>query len=610
MEIDKKTIIAVLLIGLIFFLMNTEFYQKHFLPQPAPQTVGRQGKEPQESGYAQDKELGQKTETGSPEADTQTSLLGAQTAVNLSLDSLLAEGEDITVETDLYQAVFSSRGATLKSWRLKKYQGLDSASVQLFDLGAQDSTGNLGLVLPGLGLPSPGDKTTDDTGLSVFKFDKREIVLNKEGEVKSLEFVLDLGGGRQIKKVYTFYQGYYSFDLKVEISNLHRALDGISYYLTWRTGMKSTEQDFEKDMQRAKGYAYQGEVDDFDMKDEAKSELFDTSTDWVGIRTKYFASVVIPKSSKGESVRFGGTPVNVQQEVPLKKYSYDLEMPFVPQRKKVDHFVVYLGPLDYDILKSYNVGLEDMMDLGWAIFRPFGKFVLWSFTLLHTVIPNYGFVIILFSILIKVVLFPLTRKSYQSMKQMQALKPLMDDLNEKYKDDPQKKQQAVMEMYREYGVNPLGGCIPMVLQMPLLYAMFNVFRSTIELRGAGFIWWITDLSRPDSVATLPFTIPLYGDTVNILPLFMGITMFIQQKMTITDQKQKALVYFMPIFLTLLFNSFPSGLNLYYALFNLLSIMQEKLIPYKIKTLEELKQGKKQTKVKKRRVKYDYRGRMR
>ncbi len=206
-------------------------------------------------------------------------------------------------------------------------------------------------------------------------------------------------------------------------------------------------------------------------------------------------------------------------------------------------------------------------------------------------------------------LFPLTKKSYKSMKEMQALQPIMQELNEKYKDNPQKKQQEVMSLYKEYGVNPLGGCIPMILQMPLLIALFNVFRSTIELRGAAFIWWITDLARPDTVAVLPFSIPLYGNTLNILPLFMGITMFIQQKMTMKDPKQKAMVYLMPIFLTLLFNSFPSGLNLYYALFNLFSIAQEKLIPYKIRTPEEMKAQKAtQKKTKKKRRKYDYRGR--
>ena len=193
------------------------------------------------------------------------------------------------------------------------------------------------------------------------------------------------------------------------------------------------------------------------------------------------------------------------------------------------------------------------------------------------------------------------------MRQMQTLQPLMQEISEKYKNDPQKKQKETMKMYKDYGFNPLAGCVPMLLQMPLLFALFRVFRSTIELRQASFVWWIQDLSRPDTIAQLPFSIPLYGDTVNILPLFMGITMFIQQKMTMKDPKQKAMVYMMPVFLTLLFNTFPSGLNLYYALFNLLSIMQDKLMPHPpAKTVEELKAQKPKPK-KRRRLKHDYRG---
>ena len=136
-------------------------------------------------------------------------------------------------------------------------------------------------------------------------------------------------------------------------------------------------------------------------------------------------------------------------------------MPFDGKRKRTDEFTVYLGPLDYEIVKSYNVDLEEMMDLGWAIFKPFGKFILWSFTALYKVIPNYGWVIVIFSILIKIVLYPLTRKSSRSMKEMQSLQPLMQEINEKYKNDAQKKQQEIMKLYKEHGVNPLGGCIPM-----------------------------------------------------------------------------------------------------------------------------------------------------
>jgi YidC/Oxa1 family membrane protein insertase len=161
------------------------------------------------------------------------------------------------------------------------------------------------------------------------------------------------------------------------------------------------------------------------------------------------------------------------------------------------------------------------------------------------------------------------------MKKMQGLQPKLSEIKEKYGNDPQRLNKETMKLYKTEGVNPAGGCLPTLLQMPLLWGLFIVFRSTIELRGQGFVWWIKDLSAPDVVATLPFSIPMYGNSVCVLPLFMGATMLIQQKMTVTDPKQKMMVYFMPLFLTLLFNQFPSGLNLYYALFNLLSILQQK-----------------------------------
>jgi YidC/Oxa1 family membrane protein insertase len=185
-------------------------------------------------------------------------------------------------------------------------------------------------------------------------------------------------------------------------------------------------------------------------------------------------------------------------------------------------------------------------------------------------------VIILFSILVKVVVYPLTKKSYKSMKEMSNVQPLLTELREKYKTDPQRLNKETMKLYKEHGINPLGGCLPMLLQLPLLGALFIVFRSTIQLRGASFIpGWIDDLSSADTIFTLPFSLPLYGDQFNILPILMAVTMIFQSKMTMQDPKQKAMVYIMPIFMLLIFNQFPSGLNLYYTMFNVLTIIQQK-----------------------------------
>ena len=179
------------------------------------------------------------------------------------------------------------------------------------------------------------------------------------------------------------------------------------------------------------------------------------------------------------------------------------------------------------------------------------------------------------------------------MKDMQKIQPLMAEIREKYKDEPQRINSETMKLYKEHGVNPVGGCLPMILQMPLLIALFIVFRSTIQLRGAMFIpGWITDLSQPDTIFTLSFSLPMYGNEFNILPILMALTMIFQSKMTMQDPKQKMMVYIMPIFMLLIFNRFPSGLNLYYTLFNLFTIVQQKFISKGSEKEPVIKQTKK------------------
>jgi YidC/Oxa1 family membrane protein insertase len=233
--------------------------------------------------------------------------------------------------------------------------------------------------------------------------------------------------------------------------------------------------------------------------------------------------------------------------------------------------------MEYDELKAQYEGLEQTLSLGWAfIVRPFSEFlVMPMFSFLHSFIPNFGLVIILFSIFIKVILHPLTKTSMKSMQRMQKLQPMITEMREKYKEDQQKQNMEMMKLYKEYGVNPAGGCLPMLLQFPILFALFSIFRSTIDLRQQPFFGWIDDLAGPDILFRLPFELPLLGmNFVSGLALLMAITMFIQQKMTVKDPRQKAMIYIFPVMFWLLFNSFPSGLNLYYFMFNILSIGQQ------------------------------------
>ena len=193
---------------------------------------------------------------------------------------------------------------------------------------------------------------------------------------------------------------------------------------------------------------------------------------------------------------------------------------------------------------------------------------------MYGIIPNYGVVVIVFAFLVKILLNPLTKKQFQSTKKMQALQPQIQSIKEKYKNDPQKLNRAQMALFKEKGVNPMGGCLPLLLQMPILISFFTVFRSTIEFRGAPFFAWITDLSSPDTITTIA------GLPINVLPFLMGITMFLQQKLMATPgggNQQKMMMYFMNVFFLFLFYTFPSGLNLYYSVFNLLSIVQQKYL---------------------------------
>ena len=241
---------------------------------------------------------------------------------------------------------------------------------------------------------------------------------------------------------------------------------------------------------------------------------------------------------------------------------------------------IYLGPLDIDYISEINADLDAVMNWGYAVIRPISKGILWVLKFFHkTFNLNYGLVLLLFAILIRVITGPLTKKSFESSQNMQKIQPELKKVQAKYKGDPQGLNRETMALYKKHQVNPLGGCLPILLQMPLLWALFIVFRSTIEFRGAPFIFWINDLSQPDVIFNLPFTVPIYGNGVAILPLIMGATLILTMRLSTAtmDNNQKPVMYFMNIFFVLLFNTFPSGLNLYYTTYNILSFFQQRKI---------------------------------
>lgn len=480
--------------------------------------------------------------------------------------SSAAEEKTLTVESDLYLLEISTiNGGSITSFELKDYKQKDSSLVQLIN-GAN----NQNLLLSYLSEDGEVVKLSNPWELK--SGGSRYI----ESSPQKLVFQTFVGPNNNlpIEKSLIFYPNRYVIDVAIDFSGGKSHLLNGNIVLSWDGGLTSTEVNKKDDQIYFMGYAYQGgELHDLKVKQgEIQNDELPGKTDWVAIRSKYFVTALIPERPEltigaGVSGEFN------------KKELYSTSLVMAGSAPTTTH--LYLGPLEFNRIKDLGVELDQLMNFGWGFIKPISKGILWLLKKMYTWIPNYGFVLIVFAFVVKIVVYPLTKKSYQSTQAMQTIQPEVNALKEKYKNNPNKLNQATMQLYKDRGVNPLGGCIPMLIQMPLLFGLFTVFRTTIELRGMPFGGWITDLSAPDTVFYLPFSIPIYGDQVSILPILMVVSMFIQQRMmggANQQAQQKMMAYFMSGFFFLMFNSFPSGLNLYYTLFNVLTIVQQKFVP--------------------------------
>ena len=479
-----------------------------------------------------------------------------KTVATKKLDTIPVKS--IGVSTNLYELTISNKnGGAFTNFNLYKYQDHNDNLVNLID---NDNSNNMVIGFVSI----DGDKILLDENWSMV--DNINSLSVERGQ-KSLTFKTNFSN-KTITKKYTFYADTYNIDVDVEFENPSQFISRNQYTLNWNGGMPATEKDLSNDYLFFEGYASLGgeRMGSKPKKGKSTVENQNGSTLWSAIKTKYFISAIIPSEP--------GIGAQVQSELNNEKPIYNTEI--TQSSNSNNRFTVYLGPLDYDRLSDFNVGLEENVDLGWALFRPIGQVISWLLTKMYAIIPNYGLVVVVFAFLIKLLLNPLTVKTFESTRKMQALAPEIQKLKEKYKNDPQKMSRAQMELYKNSGANPLGGCLPMLIQMPILVSVFSIFRSKIEFRGAPFFGWISDLSVPDTL------ISIGSFPINILPVLMGSTMFIQQKMMSApnaDTQQKTMMYVMNVFFLFLFYRFPSGLNLYYFVFNLLTILQQKyLIP--------------------------------
>jgi len=481
----------------------------------------------------------------------------------------------ISIETDLYSAEISSKGGVIKKWELKNFKTWDGHPVQLVDY---TQNGDFAILL------TTTDGRVINTKDLFFDVLAPNNIVRVEGNFEfEIMFTLPSSNGGQLVKKMIFRNGEYGFETEIQLHNLNSVIANYQYEVAWENGIRYAEKNSVDESSFAAAYAYAGnELTEIDAAkvDQKVQKEFSGTIDWVASRNKYFAVAIIPTTNISEGAYLEGNRSAMPDNGAKETYDVSLKMSYKGGTDESSTFKVFLGPLQHSLLKSYNKGLENIMSLGWAwLIRPISEYIMLPiFTAIHYVVPNWGLVIIIFSILIKLAMHPLSKSQMKSMKKMQKLQPLMDELRTKYKDDPQKMNQSIMNLYKEYGVNPAGGCLPLLLQMPIMYALYAVFRGAIELRQASFIGWIKDLSIPDVIYRLPFKMPLIGiQDISGIAVIMGITMFVQQKMTIKDPRQKTMVWMMPIMMTFLFNGFPSGLNLYYAVFNVLAIGQQVLI---------------------------------
>lgn len=468
--------------------------------------------------------------------------------------------ERVEIATQLFEVELDSAGATLRRFELTGYRSTPAPDAPPIVLTTAQPplSGALATPFRELGL---GDLS--QVVYELERLDAHQVAFRYE---KS---------GIRVRKVYAFDPDGYEFELRIEVENGSGEPIGPRYGISWPAhvapGNDFTEQAFaalhEGSLVREPITSF-GAPGFFGGSSETQKVLR-RDVDWAGVLTTYFVCAVLPEHAVQASAQIVATEPGRAGVVQL--FFDPVNLP--PGSRDERIFRVYAGPKEPDRLEAVGGGLIRSIDLGWSWLAPLTLAFGWLLRALHSLLPNYGIAIILLTILVRVVTTPLTMKQMRSMERMRALQPRLQELREKYPDDRQKQSQEMMQLYQREGVNPLGGCLPMLLQLPVFIGLFYALRSSIDLRQAPFVGWIDDLSAPDAL----FEIPGLGIPLRLLPIVMGGTMIVQQKITPmqTDPAQaRMMMTVMPVMMTVLFYQFPSGLVLYWMVSNVLAIAHQ------------------------------------
>lgn len=494
-----------------------------------------------------------------------------------------AEERFITVEAGKLRITFSTRGGGPSQVLFDEYQRWDGTEVTLF-ADTTASAYSLGFISSeNYNIETRNLLFNTDLGLTSYRLE--------EGESRTFSFRAEAGAGKSLVQHWTVNHNSYEIHLQTEFNGLNTGyIVGNQVDLNFRSRLRFTEKDRTQEGMVAAAYLFAGgELESLHLTEAGKEQTNASGrVDWVSTRTKFFTQIIKP-AQETVSAQLVGTLTGDHDEAQTIHHYTSSVSTFLGTQNDLN-FDLYLGPLRYDDLKAFDEHAFDMVDVGYSWTRwfsdPLVRFIILPFfTFVASWTGNFGIAIILFAFAVKAVLSPFTVMSYRSMAAMREVQPKMKEIQDKYKDNPQKQQEEVMKLYRKEKVNPLGGCLPMLLQFPILITLWRFFQNTIQVRQESFLW-AADLSAPDFIFEFGFELPMIGGGIGGFVTLMAAAMVVQSKVSggantggggMMAQQMKMMQYFFPIMLFVFFNKFASGLSLYYLIFNVLSIAQQMYI---------------------------------
>lgn len=494
----------------------------------------------------------------------------------------------VTLENNLMKLTLSNKGGRIYSVELKDYKTHDGEPLILFE-GAENQFGlnffaqNRNIQTDNLFFSTDAPVEVKVSGNEVKMSDHGDEKYNAEnpGGTQSVTYRLQVSDGSVMEYIYTLKHNSFivGFDMNMEGMNNLIAANQPDINFIWSFDVPRQERKSMYGEDRYTQIYYKFFEDDVDKLSASKSEEKNlTRTKWIGMKQLFFTSTIIAEESF-PSAQVRSTRMDSDDKYMANFYAA-ISLPWTGKASEKYGMTFYFGPNHFQTLRQYKMDMESQVYLGYAVVRPVNRYLIIPvFNFLRDYMSNFGIIILLLTIFIKVILFPFTYKSYISQAKMRVLKPEIDELSAKFSaDKAMEKQQAIMALYKKAGVNPMGGCLPMILQMPILIAMFFFFPTSIELRQQSFLW-AHDLSTYDSILNLPFTIPFYGNHVSLFTLLMTITTVISTRMNFqatsgaTMPGMKTMMYLMPVMFMFILNSYSSGLSYYYFLANVITIGQ-------------------------------------